>query len=81
MTMTWVLPGGLPGSGYLEQDSRISALLKNMIADGKQIAAICAAPKVLASAGLLKNKSVTSYPGVLDKMDLQETIILVPLSR
>ncbi len=68
-----VLPGGLPGSDYLDQDPRISVLLKNMIAGGKYVAAICAAPKVLANAGLLENKSATSYPGVLDKMNLPET--------
>ncbi len=65
-----VLPGGLPGADYLDQDPRIQALLKNMSVSDKKIAAICAAPKVLVTAGLLENKSATSYPGVLDKMDV-----------
>ncbi len=68
-----VLPGGLPGSDYLDQDSRIQLLIKNMINNGKYVAAICAAPKVLARAGLLENKSVTSYPGVLDEFNLPNT--------
>jgi len=68
-----VLPGGLPGADYLDQDPRIQLLLKNIIANRKFVAAICAAPKVLANVGLLENKSATSYPGVLDKMDLPET--------
>ncbi len=68
-----VLPGGLPGSDYLDQDPRIQKLLKNMIAGGKLVAAICAAPKVLANAGLLENKSATSYPGVLDEFNLPKT--------
>jgi 4-methyl-5(b-hydroxyethyl)-thiazole monophosphate biosynthesis len=63
-----VLPGGLPGADYLNNDSRIHKLLKDMQQQGKYTAAICAAPKVLADAGLLANKSATSYPGVLDKM-------------
>jgi len=60
-----VLPGGLPGADHLDNDGRLAGLLKQMAADGKYTAAICAAPKVLASAGLLEGKQVTSYPGVL----------------
>ena len=48
-----VLPGGLPGADNLNSDSRIHALLQQMSDQGKYIAAICAAPKVLATAGLL----------------------------
>jgi 4-methyl-5(b-hydroxyethyl)-thiazole monophosphate biosynthesis len=65
-----VLPGGLPGADHLNNDSRIHQLLQEMHQQGKYTAAICAAPKVLADAGLLTNKSATSYPGVLDKMQV-----------
>ncbi|MDM8565711.1 DJ-1/PfpI family protein [Candidatus Halobeggiatoa sp. HSG11] len=61
-----VLPGGLPGSDHLNNDSRIQTLLKKMQQQGKYTAAICAAPKVLASAGLLNGKSATCYPGALE---------------
>lgn len=61
-----VLPGGQPGATHLEHDARIHALLKSMAADGKYIAAICAAPKVLAVAGLLDGRHATCYPGSLD---------------
>lgn len=61
-----VLPGGLPGATNLEHDARILALLKKMSAAGKFTAAICAAPKVLAVAGLLDGKHATCYPGTLD---------------
>lgn len=60
-----VLPGGLPGADNLNNDSRIHDVLSQMAADGRYIAAICAAPKVLATAGLLMNKEVTSFPGAL----------------
>ena len=60
-----VLPGGLPGADYLDQDPRIRQLLTKMANSEKFTAAICAAPKVLASAGLLKGKQATAYPGVL----------------
>ena len=63
-----VLPGGLPGADHLEQDPRIIDLLQRMAASGQYTAAVCAAPKVLAAAGLLDGKRVTSYPGFLDKM-------------
>jgi 4-methyl-5(b-hydroxyethyl)-thiazole monophosphate biosynthesis len=68
-----VLPGGLAGAQQLNEDSRILTLLKRLYQEGKYTAAICAAPTVLATAGLLDNKMATSYPGILEKLDLQST--------
>ena len=62
-----VLPGGLPGADHLNQDPRICTMLQTMNRNGKYTAAICAAPKVLASAGLLEGRKATGYPGVLEK--------------
>ncbi|HHL45006.1 MAG TPA: DJ-1/PfpI family protein [Gammaproteobacteria bacterium] len=67
-----VLPGGLPGSDNLNRDPRIHQLLRGMVAAGKYVAAICAAPKVLASAGLLAGKRATAFPGVLEQMDVPD---------
>jgi len=64
-----VLPGGLPGAEHLGRDERIHALLERYRAEDRFIAAICAAPKVLAGAGLLDGKSATSYPGVVTRED------------
>jgi len=61
-----VLPGGQPGSNNLKADVRITSLLQKMTQQGKYVAAICAAPSVLASAGLLDGKKATSFPGALD---------------
>lgn len=61
-----VLPGGMPGATHLKDDVRIIELLKKMAAAGQYTAAICAAPMVLAHAGLLEGKQATSYPGFLD---------------
>jgi 4-methyl-5(b-hydroxyethyl)-thiazole monophosphate biosynthesis len=61
-----VLPGGLGGAQRLEADQRITALLRRMTEQGRYVAAICAAPKVLVSAGLVKGREVTAYPGILD---------------
>jgi 4-methyl-5(b-hydroxyethyl)-thiazole monophosphate biosynthesis len=65
-----VLPGGMPGAQHLKEDRRIIGLLKQMAEQGKYTAAICAAPIVLAEAGLLSGKRATSYPGFLDTMDV-----------
>ncbi len=65
-----VLPGGLPGANHLDNDDRLKSALKKMANDDKDIAAICAAPKVLANAGLLKGKMATCYPGFLDDPEL-----------
>lgn len=61
-----VLPGGQPGSNNLKADARILTLLHSMSRQDKYIAAICAAPSVLATAGLLDGKHATSFPGALD---------------
>lgn len=61
-----VLPGGLPGADYLDADARVHAKLKELAAADKYTCAICAAPKVLANAGLLEGKSATCYPSFLD---------------
>ncbi|MCW8831205.1 MAG: DJ-1/PfpI family protein [Gammaproteobacteria bacterium] len=61
-----VLPGGLPGADYLRDDPRIQSLLKNHAHNHKLVAAICAAPRALAAAGLLEGKQVTGYPGSLN---------------
>jgi 4-methyl-5(b-hydroxyethyl)-thiazole monophosphate biosynthesis len=61
-----VLPGGQPGADNLNSDARVQSLIQRLSVEGKYTTAICAAPKVLLSAGLLEGKTVTAYPGVLD---------------
>ena len=65
-----VLPGGLPGADHLGNDARIIRLLVQMREAEKYTAAICAAPGVLAKAGLLDGKRATSYPGCLDAVSV-----------
>jgi len=69
-----VLPGGLPGADHLNNDMRIQALVKKMANENKFVAAICAAPRVLATAGLLDNKHATSFPGALDQFSTKKMI-------
>ena len=61
-----VLPGGQPGTNNLKADARIIKLLQRMAANDCFVCAICAAPSVLATAGLLDGKHATSFPGSLE---------------
>lgn len=61
-----VLPGGMPGAQHLKDDVRVAALLRQFADSGRYTAAICAAPSVLAHAGLLDGRAATSFPGFLD---------------
>lgn len=61
-----VLPGGQPGTRNLMADARVTRLLRRMAQQQKVVAAICAAPSVLAASGLLDGKNATSFPGALD---------------
>ena len=66
------LPGGLPGADNLDDDPRIAATLKQLLDDGKHVAAVCAAPRVLAKNGLLDGKNATAYPGFIDGGDFPQ---------
>lgn len=64
----YVLPGGMPGTLHLGAHQGLAALLKSAEAEGKKVAAICAAPSVLGGLGLLKGKTAVCYPGFEDKL-------------
>jgi 4-methyl-5(b-hydroxyethyl)-thiazole monophosphate biosynthesis len=57
-----VLPGG-PASKTLREDARAQAAIKQAAAEGKLVAAVCAAPTALEAAGVLRGKRATVYPG------------------
>lgn len=67
-----ILPGGQPGTTNLNEDVRIHAIIKRLHMEGKAIAAICAAPLVLAHSGLLDGHKATCYPGTLISTDWPE---------
>ena len=64
----YVLPGGMPGTKYLGAHEGLCSLLKEAKAAGKRIAAICAAPTVLGSLGLLEGEKAACYPGLEEKL-------------
>lgn len=70
-----VLPGGLPGADHLRDNQIMQSILQRHAQTDKYVAAICASPKALAKAGLLENKTATGYPGVLESLNLKNTVI------
>ena len=58
-----ILPGGMPGAANLDASAGVDTVLKKAAAEKRVIAAICAAPFVLAKRGLLDDKVFTMYPG------------------
>jgi len=67
-----VLPGGGGGADRLRADARILDMLKRQARAGRWLAAICAAPKVLAAAGLLDGRQATSFPGHLEGLEIPD---------
>ena len=59
-----VLPGGMPGTTNLKENSAVRSLVNAYFDNQKNIAAICAAPTVFGSMGLLRGKLATCYPGL-----------------
>lgn len=58
-----VLPGGIPGTPNLRACEPLCAALRKFAAAGRPLAAICAAPSILAELGLLEGRRATSNPG------------------
>lgn len=58
----FILPGGIPGSNHLNTCTRLKELIIQVYKEDKLICAICAAPMVLGSLGLLKNRRATCFP-------------------
>lgn len=63
-----ILPGGSPGYVNLGNDRRVLELVNGYYADKKMVAAICAAPSVLAKAGILAGKKATIFKGMENEL-------------
>lgn len=67
------VPGGIPGSEHLAEHPILDSLLRKQAEQGKLIGAICAAPAVvLASKGLLLDKTATCYPSFQQSLEAKE---------
>lgn len=57
-----VFPGGMPGTKNLEEYEPLMSLLDDFYKQGKYIAAICAAPRILGHRGMLEGRTACSFP-------------------
>lgn len=64
-----VLPGGMPGTTHLGECDVLTEQVCRFARGGRQVAAICAAPTVLAKLGLLEGRRATCFP------DLQHVLM------
>lgn len=63
-----VLPGGLPGTNYLNDSEYVRNTVTACLEKGGMAAAICAAPSIFGGMGLLKGKTAICYPGFEDQL-------------
>jgi protein deglycase len=63
-----VLPGGMPGSANLKASDAVLDAIRRIHGSGGHAAAICAAPIVLAAAGMLRGKRATCFPGFEEEL-------------
>ena len=59
-----VLPGGVLSPDKLRQNKDAVAFVAAFLKEGKPLAAICHGPQVLIETGLIKGRTLTSYPSL-----------------
>jgi protease I len=63
-----VLPGGVMNPDYLRTNPQALAFVRAFFAAGKPVGAICHGPWTLIDAGVIRGRTITSYPSI--KTDL-----------
>ena len=63
-----VLPGGLGGVENIRMNLFATALIEEAHTHGAYVAAICAAPTLLANLGILDRRRAVCYPGMENQM-------------
>src|SRR5688572_6691719 len=63
-----LLPGGFINPDLLRQSAPAREFVRAFAASDKPIATLCHGPWVLASAGLLDGRTLTSWPGIRDDL-------------
>ncbi|MEU1817695.1 type 1 glutamine amidotransferase domain-containing protein [Streptomyces roseifaciens] len=59
-----VLPGGVANPDFLRTDERAVSFVKDFFDAGKPVAAICHAPWTLVEAGVVRGRTLTSWPSL-----------------
>ncbi|ORC11522.1 type 1 glutamine amidotransferase domain-containing protein [Mycobacterium kansasii] len=59
-----VLPGGTVNPDKLRSDSAAVSFVRDFVESGKPVAAICHGPWTLVEAGVVKGRTLTSYPSI-----------------
>ena len=74
-----ILPGGIPGVPNLKADATVRRVCRDFAAEGKVVAAICAAPTALAAFGVawyLTGGDLGALPQRLKTLHLPEWVTL-----
>ncbi len=58
-----ILPGGMPGTLNLEANELLMSQVDTFYAQGKLLAAICAAPSIFGHRNMLQGRMACCYPG------------------
>lgn len=61
-----LIPGGFINPDLLRQSAEARAFVRAFSASGRPIVTLCHGPWILASAGLLEGRTLTSWPGIRD---------------
>ena len=59
-----MLPGGVMNPDHLRMDKAAVQFVKDFVAAGKPVAAICHGPWLLVEAGAVKDRTLTSWPSL-----------------
>lgn len=70
-----ILPGGLGGVEGISSCKKAISMIKEAYEKGIYIAAICAAPTILASLGMLEGKKCVCYPSMLGELEEKGGIV------
>jgi protease I len=63
-----VVPGGYESPDRVRQIANVLQVLRDFNTKGKLIASVCHGPWVLISAGIVKGRTMTCYPGCKDDL-------------
>lgn len=63
-----ILPGGLGGVDGISNCKKALDIIEYCVKNDKYVAAICAAPTILAKMGYLTGKHAVCYPAMLDEL-------------